>query len=106
MSWREFQEWRAFDLVHPIGDRRGDWQAAIICASIWNSTLAANRSRKRFKPSEFLLEFTEIPKDDEIPASDTSTPATPWQHMKMIARMQVALANAEEKKKAGRRGRR
>jgi hypothetical protein len=108
MSWIEFQEWMAFDLIHPIGDRRGDWQAAQVCASIWNSAFARAGSRKRLKPSDFLLEFTEVAKDDPTPTSDASTPATPWQHMKFIAQMQVALAKADElkKQKRDRRGRR
>lgn len=107
MSWPEFQEWMAFDLIHPIGDRRGDWQAATVCASIWNSAFARAGSRKRLKPSDFLLEFTEVAQEDPVATSEAATPATPWQHMKFVAQMQVALAKADEQKKNRRnRGRR
>jgi hypothetical protein len=102
MSWEEFQDWLAFDAIHPIGDRRGDWQAATVCASIWNAAFASRGSRKRFRPSTFLLDFTEEPK---VETDADVTPATSWQHMQMVARMQVALANAEEQKKV-KRGRR
>jgi hypothetical protein len=107
MSWNEFQEWQAFDLIHPIGDRRGDWQAAQVCSAIWNTAFARSGSAKRLKPSDFLLEFVQEAPPDATPTKDAKTPATSWQHMKFIAMTQAALANADELKKNRRnRGRR
>lgn len=98
MSYEDFLGWRAFDKVSPVGDRRGDWQAASVCSAIFNSMAIKAGSNKRFATSDFLLEF----KEDETPVSDeVASPQLPqdWQRMKMIARMFVKEANAAEKKR-------
>ena len=59
MSWKQLQGWMAYDQVEPIGARRADWQAAMICTEIWNSAIATHGGKKRFKISDFLLKFNE-----------------------------------------------
>ena len=50
---REFQEWRAFDRISPIGGRRLDWNAASIAAAIINTWTTG----KRITPQDVILEF-------------------------------------------------
>lgn len=93
MSFDEFLDWRAFDLICPYGDRRADYHAASICAAIYNTTLMQGGSRKRLSPTEFLLEFKDVEKKDPEAA-----PAAAWQHMKSIARMHFAISKAHDNK--------
>lgn len=104
MTWKQFLEWKSFDELEPIGDRRGDWQAASICAAVVNLEMAMRRIKRRFTPEELLLEFdkpvvsmplTKVVKEEPKPA-----PKGNWQGMKMIARMHFALAEADKKKRA------
>ena len=53
MSIREFQEWRAFDLIEPIGDGRGDVQAAVVA---WTVAQAMTGARAP-KFTEFILDW-------------------------------------------------
>lgn len=91
MTWRQLQEWMAYDLISPIGDRRGDWQAAAICAAVANVMMAVNRGRKRFNVSDFLLEFGKVVKR----AKDVEEGKS-WQEMKFIAQMCAAASRAEK----------
>ena len=99
MSYTDFLAWQAYDRVEPIGDRRGDWQAASVCSAVCNTLAAQSGSKTRYTTKDFLLQFT-----DEVVEAKKEVPAVPdWQRMKFTARMFVAQANAE--KKHGRRRR-
>lgn len=52
MSSRELSEWQAFSSLEPIGDRRGDLQAAIIAAAMVNLW-----SKKKAPPDQFMPDF-------------------------------------------------
>ena len=78
LPFKQLLEWRDFDLIEPFNDRRGDWQAASICAILANAF-----GKKRFKVSDFLLEF------DAEPAG--AKPAKSWQELKKIAQQMVKL---------------
>jgi hypothetical protein len=95
MTWQQFLEWKAYDQVQPLGDERGDWQAASVCAAFMTAI-----TRKVFNPETFLLKFRD---PDEAPPEPPKPAAPDWQRMKMIARMQTALANADEQKKNKRK---
>jgi hypothetical protein len=102
LPWRQFVKWMEYDEVDPIGGRRGDWQAAAICAAVANVTLASRGGRKRFRISDFMIEFKR--QANEVPKEDTKTPTTPWQEMRFMAQMLTAAANADEARK--RKGKR
>ena len=39
MSSHEIAEWAVFDAIEPFGERRGDIQAGIVAASVWNTVV-------------------------------------------------------------------
>ncbi len=96
MSAPQFRRWMAFYALEPLGEKRGDWQAASIVSAIWNTSLLRAGSRKRFRVSDFLLEFQNVVKEVKKEAGQT------WQQMRDIAKMWVAVGNAEEKRKRRR----
>lgn len=63
-----------------------------------NAMAIQNRSRKRFKVKDFLLEF-----GDEKDTPTNVEGGQSWQKMKFIAQMFVAQANADANKKKRRR---
>jgi hypothetical protein len=93
MSMKQFQEWRFFDEIDPIGGRRGDWQAASISAVIANML-----SRKAHNVDDFLLTFGTERRMKPAPRKQT------WQEQKMLAYMMCAAFN-EPPKKGKKRGR-
>lgn len=103
LTWEQFLEWQEFDKISTIGDKRGDWQAASIAAAVHNSAAMLGRSKHRVRVSDMLLEFAE----EQKPAPVMKEGKRAEQDMKFIARMSVALSNAEEetaaKKKRKRR---
>lgn len=111
LSWEELLEWKAFDEISPLGDKRGDWQAASIASVIRNNILLqAGMGDKLTSPSDFLLEFKPIEERVEAaavaPAAPKPAPATNWQRMKMFARMHVAISNADvQRRKDGHKNR-
>ena len=102
MSARQFLDWFEYDKVEPIGGKRGDWQAASICTAIMNAASAQMRSSKRFRVSEFLLEFDK--KKDVTPEPTAAPICQTWQEQKMIGMMWAASFNAGENKKRRHRG--
>lgn len=89
----------AYDAIEPFGDKRGDWQAATICASMFNARFSGNKISQMFQPKDFLLIFKDPEAVNELVKEvEKGTKGTPWQTMKFYARMHVAIANAEEKK--------
>lgn len=98
---RLFLEWKEFDRIEPIGDKRGDWQIASVCSLIANLAAARAGTGYTFTAKDFLLEFKEeVTETPAAPApAPPASPSTPWQTMKLHARMHAALANAEEKRK-------
>lgn len=104
IPYATFLEWRQFDQVSPIGDRRSDWQAASICAAVMNAMTMGHGVQTRFAPKDFLLEFGVEKAVKNAPAPD---PAPNWKRMKSIARMFTTQANTDEERKSRiRNGRR
>lgn len=95
LSFKQLLEWEAFDELHPIGEKRGDWQAASICRVMMDIAAAQCGSKKRFRNADFLLEFKDEPESEleSQPKSQT------WQEMKMYARMYVAQSAKGKKKR-------
>lgn len=92
--------WMAYDAIEPIGGRRGDWQAAAMCAMVMNAAILmrTGKAKIHFQPKDFLLDWPDNTTKDT--KEGTPAPAiAPWQHMKLIAQMHAALANAEAKPK-------
>lgn len=92
MTFDDFMDWRAYEQVEPFGDRRADYQAASICAAVFNAALMRAGSRKRMRVETFLLEFkdaiTKVPEVDKKAHS---------MNMKMVARMHYAISKAQDK---------
>lgn len=86
ITWPQFLELKAYDQIEPIGTRRTDYQAASICATLANLAVG-RRSRRRFKVSDFLLEF-----DKQAEAAPDKPAGQTWQEQKMIAKMFFALS--------------
>lgn len=93
MSFDDFLNWRAFDLIEPFGDRRADYHAASICAAVFNAALMRGGSRKRVRVSDFLLEF----KDAVTKVAEEAGPNAGWQRMKWLAKMHFAASKVTEK---------
>jgi hypothetical protein len=89
ISFPQLQDWMEYDCISPIGDKRGDWQAAAICSTVTNMALAGAGLSRRAEVEDFLLEFTSQPKERQ-PKPEGRT----WQEMQLIARMMTAKANA------------
>lgn len=49
ISWNEFEDWRAYDRLEPIGPRREDFQAALIASCIVNA-----HSKRKVTPSDLM----------------------------------------------------
>ena len=73
-----------YDRVSPIGDVRGDWRSASICATFANMLMAVHGVRKRFRVRDFLLEFGTDKRVEEAREGKS------WQQMKQIAMMLTA----------------
>jgi hypothetical protein len=106
LTWRQLMRWMEYDRVEPLGDLRGDWQAASICSTIANMTMVAHRIETRFTPADWLLEFKEGGQTEGEPAPATAPVGKTWQEMKFISRMMVAAAKADEAAAARRKRRR
>jgi hypothetical protein len=78
MDSREFAEWMSFARLEPIGERRGDWQAASIVAAIANANRDPKKRKEAFAVSDFLLRFGTA---EEEPERQT------WQEQLRIAEM-------------------
>lgn len=114
MTPQQFLTWQAYDLLEPIGDFRGDIQAAQICATIMNSLMmraGAWDEDKKFRAPHFLIDFDDMLaraeaklKEDAKAGGSTPKPEA-WRHWKFLARMSVAAANADLKKQERRQQR-
>jgi len=93
ITWAQLMEWMEYAALEPFGDRRRDWQAASVCATVANMTAIGMRSEKRFKVADFMLDFTQEPHAESEPAGKS------WQEMRMIARMMALQSQAQERKK-------
>lgn len=93
ISSRELSEWMIFDSVEPIGDRRSDWQFAMLAAMIAN----VNRDRKKrsqpYTPNDFVPDFEKRWESARSPDE-----ATPWEHLLEIVQMwNAALGGKDER---------
>lgn len=66
MSAQELNEWMAYDMIEPIGNRRGDIQAALIAMTVANYSMTKKKG-KTFGIQDFLL-FTDknMPTPEEL----------------------------------------
>jgi hypothetical protein len=55
ISSKELTEWMIYDKLEPFGDSRGDIQAGIISASVYNSQ--GGNKGKAYSPSDFIPKF-------------------------------------------------
>lgn len=97
MSATEWAYWRALDNIEPIGQIRGDLQAGMICAMIYNANRGKGKAAK--KPADFMpIQEMQRRRGKEInPGEPTQTVA----EMKTAWLTFVAMHNAaiERKKK-------
>ncbi len=63
ISSQELAEWMAFDSLEPIGDRRADLQAGVVCATMAN--LERPAGHRAYQPHEFMPGWDE-PSPTEI----------------------------------------
>lgn len=56
MGSRELSEWMAYEQIEPFGEQRADLRAAIIAATVANA-LRGRKSRRRWKPADFMPVF-------------------------------------------------
>lgn len=84
---REFAEWMAFAQIEgPFWDQRGDYQAAIIAATVANAL--SGRRGKRYKPEDFLPRWKPR----------KPGPAQTWQEqLKFIEELNRALGGRDER---------
>ena len=99
MSAPEWARWRALDNIEPIGDIRGDLQAGMICAMLYNANRGKGKAAK--KPSDFMpIQEMQRRRGMEInPGEPTQTVA----QMKTVWLTFVALHNAKIKRNKKRK---
>lgn len=59
MGSAEFSEWAAFMNTEPLGEERGDMQAATICSIIANANRDTSKRSEPFQPIDFLPRYWE-----------------------------------------------
>jgi hypothetical protein len=91
LTWRQFEEWMEKDRLDPIGQKRGDWQAATICATFMNIHASEHAVKTRFSPSDFMLEFGPRVDKEEVPKGQS------WQEMRMIGQMMATQSKPKKK---------
>lgn len=69
MDSAEFAEWLAYDRLEPIGDRRGDFQAALIARTIAEVNRDEKARQSPFTIDDFVLRFDVEP--DRGPDEET-----------------------------------
>lgn len=77
ISSYELSEWMVYEQVEPFGDRRGDFQAALICMTLANRL--RNKDEQPFKMQDFLLDF------ERARAEQTMEEQIAFAHMMTIA---------------------
>jgi hypothetical protein len=100
ISFKELMQWRAYDKIEPIGQKRGDFQAASICAATMNAVLLSKGIRSKFRVSDFMLEFKE--EETKVETTPSGSPPADWQRLKMLARMHYAVSKAEQAPKTSK----
>ena len=63
MTAQQIAEWRAFYSLEPLGERRGDAQAALISCTMRN--IWRGKSAAAAKMSDFMLDFEPKPPQSE-----------------------------------------
>ena len=69
MSSREFAEWLAFAGLEPLGDARGDLQAAIIAATVAN--MLRGKDSQPVSIEDMLPHFDDAETDEEPDPAET-----------------------------------
>lgn len=96
-------DWQTFDELEPIGDIRGDHQAASIVAMLANIHRNTDKFPKPFPVAAFLLNFGGAP---ELAAELPKPRKKDWRELKAIAQSLATMYNEEERKKTLRMNRR
>lgn len=89
VSSRELSEWAAFYGMEPFGDRKADYRAGMVAATIANVNRAPNR--EPFKPDDFFPERQNETEDDDD---------EPWRKQQAMAAM-ITLAFGGEDRRTG-----
>jgi hypothetical protein len=90
VSSRELSEWAAFYGMEPFGDRKADYRAGMVAATIANVNRAPNR--EPFKPDDFFPERQNETEDDDD--------EEPWRKQQAMAAM-ITLAFGGEDRRTG-----
>lgn len=64
VSEREFQEWMIFEQTNPFDDSRSDYQAALICLTLYN-VMRDPKTSQELTLDDFLIEFKAAKSEDE-----------------------------------------
>lgn len=92
---KEMLEWKRYHELEPFGAVRDNYHAAIIAKMIADVGRVTKIDGKRFSLKDLLLNFeTTIATKEEMKDAPKAA-ATPWQHMKFIAKMMVASSKAK-----------
>lgn len=81
----------AFARLEPLGDRRGDWQAALVAATVANTSRDPKKRKEPFTPEEFLLDWAPEPEKAERQT---------WQEQLQIAEMLNVAYGGRDLRKA------
>jgi hypothetical protein len=87
MSSRELSEWAAYYGMEPFGERKADYRAGMVAATIANVNRAQNS--KPFKPDDFFPE----PRFDEADDDEES-----WVKQQAMAAMITAAYGGEDRR--------
>jgi hypothetical protein len=85
---RQFAEWRAYDILEPIGNVRLDWNSAQICQVLANVNRDAKETPEAYETGEFVLRWGD-------PKPVVEKPKQSDAQMLSIARLITELWQAE-----------
>jgi len=96
MSSREFAEWLAFAGLEPLGDARGDLQAAIIAATVAN--MLRGKDSKPVGIEDMLPRFDDTPAEAEEEPDPEAQAARVAQQVAAVEAWNVALGGRDLRK--------
>ena len=96
MSSREFAEWLAFAGLEPLGDARGDLQAAIIAATVANMLRGKDSSPVGIE--DMLLRFDEPAAEPDDEPDPAETQAAVSRQLAAVEAWNAALGGRDLRK--------
>lgn len=98
ITYRQYLDWLAYQLIDPFGDVRADWRIAKVAALI--AELKRDRTRRfnPYEPKEFVLKFVDPQKPQQ---QRTQSSKEQWSNWLLILKDHALMQKQAKKKKRG-----